>query len=120
MLTPTQKQELKKLLLDEKQRIENELHAFAVENPSAPGGHETVFLQKEKEINPEDQAGEEELYLKMKSLEQVFEQRLEEINQALERLETDSFGYCQNCQKEIPWERLKLNPAATTCIDCSS
>ncbi|MEW5805446.1 MAG: TraR/DksA C4-type zinc finger protein [Patescibacteria group bacterium] len=120
MITQAQKQELKKLLLDEKQRIEKELHSFTIENPSSPGGHETVFFQKEKEINPEDQAAQEERYLRMRSLEQIFEQRLEEINQALERLDSDDFGVCQNCRKQIPWERLKLNPAATACIDCAS
>jgi DnaK suppressor protein len=118
MILETDKQELRKLLLDEKQRVETELHSFAIETKSSPGGHEVFLSKKEREGNPEDQAGQEEQYYRLKSLEKIFEQRLNEINQALDRINDSGFGICQNCKEEIPMERLKVNPAATTCIKC--
>ena len=76
MLKDSEKQELKKLLLDEKDRIEKELHSFTSEPAGSVGGYETLMPPQEKESNPEDQASQEEQYFKLKSLENIFEQRL--------------------------------------------
>ena len=75
---------------------------------------------QEKEVNPEDQASQEEQYFKLKSLENILEQRLTEVNDATSKIDSESFGICQNCGQEIPWQRLRVNPAATTCINCAS
>ncbi len=120
MLKDSEKQELKKLLLDEKNRIEKELHSFTSETAGSVGGHETLMPPQEKETNPEDQASQEEQYFKLKSLENILEQRLNEVNAALERIDLEGFGICQSCGQEIPWTRLKVNPAATTCINCTA
>lgn len=120
MLKDTEKQELKKLLLDERDRIEKELHVFTSENQGSIGGHDTLMPPNEKELNPEDQASQEEQYFKLKSLENILEQRLTEVNQALLKVDSEGFGNCETCGKEIPWQRLKVNPAASTCIDCAS
>ncbi len=120
MLKDSEKQELKKLLLDEKDRIEKELRSFTSETADSVGGHETLMPPQEKENNPEDQASQEEQYFKLKSLENILEQRLTEVRSALEKIDLEGFSICQNCHQEIPWARLKVNPAATTCIDCAA
>lgn len=120
MLKDSEKQELKKLLLDEKDQIEKELHVFTSETAGSIGGHETLMPPQEREVNPEDQASQEEQYFKLKSLENILEQRLAEVNLALEKISGANFGLCQKCGKEIPWQRLRVNPAATTCIECAS
>ncbi|HCI05200.1 MAG: hypothetical protein A2418_01795 [Candidatus Brennerbacteria bacterium RIFOXYC1_FULL_41_11] len=119
MLKDVEKQELRKLLIDERDRIEKELRAFTSETPGSVGGHETLMPPNEKELNPEDQASQEEQYFRLKSLENILEQRLKEILRALSRIDSESFGNCENCNKEIPWQRLKVNPAAATCINCA-
>jgi DnaK suppressor protein len=40
------------------------------------------------------------------------------IEEALERIETGSFGVCESCGDEIGEERLKARPVTTLCIEC--
>lgn len=40
------------------------------------------------------------------------------IKEALERLETDEFGICEECGEPISEARLKARPVTTLCIDC--
>ena len=44
--------------------------------------------------------------------------QLELIDQALERLEEEEYGLCQNCEKEIHPKRLAAIPWARYCLDC--
>lgn len=43
---------------------------------------------------------------------------IEEIEDALMRLKSGSFGICQECGKDIEMKRLKVQPMATLCIGC--
>jgi RNA polymerase-binding protein DksA len=43
---------------------------------------------------------------------------LQEIDEALERIEKKSFGKCVHCGKPLPPARLKVKPHAKYCIDC--
>ncbi len=47
-------------------------------------------------------------------------QRLQQINNALDRIKQDKYGYCLKCGREIPKERLEAVPYAFMCIDCKS
>ena len=40
------------------------------------------------------------------------------INEALERLEDEEYGSCQNCEKEINPKRLDAIPWARYCLNC--
>ncbi|MDO8743442.1 MAG: TraR/DksA C4-type zinc finger protein [Candidatus Azambacteria bacterium] len=55
--------------------------------------------------------------MKNKALSDSLELRLRDVNNALGRIENGNYGICAICQKEIPIERLKANPAATTDIE---
>jgi DnaK suppressor protein len=46
--------------------------------------------------------------------------RLKAIKAALRRMDTDDFGWCEECGEEIPVGRLKLDPCAPRCVDCAS
>jgi len=48
----------------------------------------------------------------------LLELRLSDINEALEKIEGDNYGVCENCKKEIERDRLEVNPAALTCKKC--
>ena len=48
----------------------------------------------------------------------ALESRLKDIEAALEKLETDKYGYCEICEVSIDPERIKANPAARTCMNC--
>ena len=54
------------------------------------------------------------------SLLETEEQRLEEIAAALQRIESGTFGRCEECQKEISKERLRVIPYARLCIVCAN
>src|SRR5438552_12463329 len=53
------------------------------------------------------------------SLLQNEEQALDEINAALDRIRKGAFGRCEECQKEIPRERLRALPYARHCVACA-
>lgn len=44
---------------------------------------------------------------------------LDRVNAALDRIDSDEFGYCEICGEEIASARLDHNPAVTTCIGCA-
>lgn len=46
--------------------------------------------------------------------------RIKVIEAAIKRIDDDDFGYCLVCGEDIPYERLKADPAVTKCIDCTS
>ena len=48
------------------------------------------------------------------------EQRLREVEQALARVGAGTYGYCTGCGRGIPLERLRVLPAASSCVACSS
>jgi RNA polymerase-binding transcription factor DksA len=43
---------------------------------------------------------------------------MEEIEDAVARIECGSYGLCQSCKRPIPLERLETSPAARFCTDC--
>ena len=51
-------------------------------------------------------------------LEENSEHVLSGINEALDRIESGTFGSCARCGKQIDEERLEAIPYVTRCIDC--
>lgn len=43
---------------------------------------------------------------------------LDEIDEALERMEDGTYGSCLHCGAEIPYARLEAQPAARFCVEC--
>ncbi len=49
------------------------------------------------------------------------EQRLiKKIDEALARMDKDTYGICERCEEEIPYPRLKARPVTTLCINCKT
>jgi DnaK suppressor protein len=46
--------------------------------------------------------------------------KLKAIDDALERIQDGTFGFCEDCGDKIPLGRLEVMPLAITCIDCKS
>ena len=42
------------------------------------------------------------------------------LNEALARIDTGEFGFCEDCGETIAKGRLQLDPAATRCVECAS
>jgi len=47
------------------------------------------------------------------------EQTLEEIDEALKRIEQGKFGWCEECREAIPKPRLRALPYTRHCVDCA-
>lgn len=45
---------------------------------------------------------------------------LKKIDEALDRLKNSTYGICERCEEEIPYQRLKARPVTTLCIDCKT
>ena len=45
--------------------------------------------------------------------------RLNEVNDALSRIDQDTFGFCTKCGQMIDTDRLSSNPLASVCIKCA-
>ncbi len=54
------------------------------------------------------------------SLADGLQQRLDDIQAALGRIDKGTYGKCVACGKDIPPERLEAIPAASLCIACKS
>ena len=50
----------------------------------------------------------------------TLQERMREVEHALERLDQGTYGVCERCDKPIPAERLEVRPFSTLCVDCQS
>ena len=83
----------------------------------------TVNHLKEDGANfadPNDRASqEEEFSLELRARDR--ERKLtKKINDTLEMIEADEYGFCEACGVEIGIRRLEARPTATLCIDCKT
>ncbi|WP_420167195.1 RNA polymerase-binding protein DksA [Legionella pneumophila] len=70
--------------------------------------------------DPSDRASQEEEFsieLRTRDRERKL---IKKIEDALERLRNEDFGYCEACGIEIGLKRLEARPTATLCIDCKT
>ncbi len=52
------------------------------------------------------------------NVKKIKESQYEEITEALERIETEDFGICDECGADIGNKRLEVYPTTTLCINC--
>jgi DnaK suppressor protein len=62
---------------------------------------------------------EEELIIELRTRDR--ERRLiKKIDQTMQLIESDDYGYCTTCGVEIGIRRLEARPTATLCVDCKT
>lgn len=70
--------------------------------------------------DPSDRATQEEefaLELRTRDRERKL---IRKIDETLERIRKDDYGFCDQCGVEIGLRRLEARPTATLCIDCKT
>ncbi len=70
--------------------------------------------------DPADRATQEEefaLELRTRDRERKL---IRKIDETLERIRKDDYGFCDQCGVEIGLRRLEARPTATLCIDCKT
>ncbi|HEX5637957.1 MAG TPA: RNA polymerase-binding protein DksA, partial [Gammaproteobacteria bacterium] len=83
----------------------------------------TVDHMKDDAANfpdPADRASQEEefsLELRTRDRERKL---IKKIDESLDNLKKEEYGYCETCGVEIGIRRLEARPTASQCIDCKS
>ena len=108
---------IKEKLEKERSSIEDQLQSFAKKDKKLAGDWETRF-PKFNGGNLEEEADEVEEYEALLPIEFSLENRLRDINLALEKIKKRKYGKCEKCEKEISRERLKVYPEAKFCLKC--
>ena len=103
-------EEIKRLLLEEK--------AALLENIREKTGNQNK-LQNDigDAIDSSVEEQDRELGLLLQDRDQA---RLKGIENALQRMESDDFGYCDECGENISKKRLMAVPLTSMCINCQS
>ena len=83
----------------------------------------TVHHMRDEAANfpdPADRATQEEEFsieLRTRDRERKL---IKKIDQTIDRIDQEDFGYCDTCGVEIGLRRLEARPTASQCIDCKS
>ena len=112
-------EKIKTRLEKEKQGLIKELNSFAEKKKNLKNDWAARFPNFQGS-NLEEEADEVEEYENLISIERTLETRLEQINSAIERINSQEYGICKLCNKEISEKRLEAIPETTTCKDCKS
>jgi DnaK suppressor protein len=70
--------------------------------------------------NPDitEMASDYDIQQRTSATAEIFQLRLVEIDQALQRLKEGTYGICSSCGEEISAERLRMDPLAKFCDRC--
>jgi len=83
---------------------------------------EVLTQHKTPEALPDvsDQASaEEDQRFSMRIMERE-QNLLKKVNEAIDRMKSQTYGICEQCGEDIPYKRLKARPVTTFCIECKT
>jgi RNA polymerase-binding protein DksA len=105
-------------LLDMGKQLKGEVDSLQAESLRQTGGEASGGLSNAP-LHPADLGSdtfEQEMNLELLENE---ERSLEEVAEALARIDRGEYGRCENCGREISLERLEALPATRYCVDCA-
>ena len=109
-MSPAQEEHFRQILLAWKKSLMEEVDR-------------TVHHMQDEATNfpdPNDRATQEsEFSLELRTRDRE-RKLIKKIDEALERIDTHEYGYCEACGVEIGIRRLEARPTATLCIDCKT
>ncbi len=114
----------KNSLLQEKEKLESMLSEFAKKDPNLKGDWDSAFPEMGGGDNEtgddklETEADEVEEYETNLPIEHSLEEKLQDVNNAIQRIQKGEYLTCQKCGGIIEEERLKVIPQANLCIKC--
>ncbi len=109
-MSKAQLQHFQEILISWKQELADEARRTMVHLKEEANNH----------ADPNDRASqEEEFSLELRARDR--ERKLtKKVNETLERIEHQDYGYCDSCGIEIGLRRLEARPTAALCIDCKT
>jgi DnaK suppressor protein len=99
---------LKEMLEERRQEVQDKLRSL----------RETLPIEAGSVRDAEEQSVDDFVTEVDMALMQMKSETLGKIDQAIARLEDDTYGICQECDGEIAAARLKALPFAPLCRDC--
>lgn len=106
---------LKRRLEEEKDLLTKELSGIARQNPNNPKDWHARPAEPGETDFHDETADRIEDFEERLSETTTLEKRLCNVEQALLRLTSNTYGQCEVCQEPIEIARLEANPAARTC-----
>ncbi len=83
----------------------------------------TVSHMKKDSVNYSDlndrASQEEEFSIELRNRDRE-RKLIKKIDESLNRVGSEDFGYCEECGEEIGLRRLEARPTATLCIECKT
>lgn len=104
--------EQKKRLEDERRKNLDQIELFKKDDPFADPDHASDNAAVDTDVR--EQVGHDTIEAEIKDMKK----RVNEIDNALKKINRNQYGYCERCKKLILQARLKLIPEASFCIDC--
>ena len=106
-------------MLEQKKRLEverrknlNQIESLKKDDPFADPDHASDNAAVDTDVR--EQSGHDTIEAEIKDMQK----RVEEIDNALKKINKKQYGYCERCKKAVLEARLKLIPEASFCIDC--
>lgn len=100
----------KHMLEDRKDQILKNIHGSSKELDELHRNHEVMDEGDFASVSTDNMINEEILSTQQKELE--------EIDEALAKIQNGTYGICEMCEEPIGMQRLKVKPYAKYCITC--
>ncbi len=118
MLDETQRQQFRERLEEERERLRR-----VIEHLEGEVGQLGAYEEIESGTlgnHPADVGTEVFEAEQVIALERNEQELLGRVERALARLDEGTYGQCERCGQEIPFERLEALPYATLCVTCQA
>jgi RNA polymerase-binding transcription factor DksA len=112
------KDQLKQKLIEEKRRLTDELNRLGERDQGKEASHGNWEVSKHTPIDTADDTELADLFEESSTHEGIvanLEIQRKDVNEALDKIDTDQYGICEVCGNTIEDDRLEANPAARTC-----
>ncbi len=109
---------IKQDLLSRKKEIEKDLGSITRSDVHEHDEHRAKF--PEYGTKADENAQEISEYSTNLATEKILESTLRDINAALDRIGSGTYGICRYCGKDIGEKRLLARPVASACIECKT
>ena len=109
-MNPRQRAHFRKML----ETLQEEMSQDIDRTVQAMQDEATIFA------DPNDRASQEsDIALELRNRDRE-RKLIKKIGEAIGRIDSGDYGYCNNCGVEIGLKRLEVRPTATLCIDCKT
>ncbi len=107
----------KNKLEEEKKKLLVDLATVGQKNPEIPGDWEATPAEMDTRASEQSELADKFEQMENRSATEVhLEEKLNEVNAALEKIKNGTYGVCEVGGEKIDEDRLEANPAASTCV----